>query len=133
MEEESNGVQLVTLYTRVLLELARNPRISQEMLARRLDVTMRTAQRHLTELEQEGYIGVDRNAKPFRYTINWTKPVPHVPWLRVIIFHPEVTDALRRLSDVAAQTYDGAGAKGSDTTEALRQLFAEPAANIPVS
>ena len=49
--QEAQGVSFVTLYGRIVYELARNPRIAQETLARRLDVTMRTVQRHLDEPE----------------------------------------------------------------------------------
>ena len=40
MEEDGERVQLVTLYTRVLLHLAEHPRISQETLARRMPSTV---------------------------------------------------------------------------------------------
>jgi DNA-binding IclR family transcriptional regulator len=128
--EDVDRVAFVTLYTRVLLCLAENPRISQETLARRLDVTMRTAQRHLTELEEEGFIDVDRQSKPFKYSINWSKQWPMIPWLRLVVFHPEVMDGLRRLSDVAGETYDKAGRDGRDPAEALRELFASNATPV---
>lgn len=123
MKEETRRVQLVTLYTRVLLQLIENPRISQEMLARRLDVTMRTAQRHLAELEEEGYISVDRAKKPFEYSINWEKTWPYAPWLRVILYHPELRDAVQGLSDKAYQTYETAEEGGEDPALAVRRLF----------
>jgi DNA-binding transcriptional MocR family regulator len=125
MRDSDNRVQLVTLYTRVILHLVENPRISQEMLARRLDVTMRTAQRHLAELEEEGYISVDRGKKPFEYSINWEKTWPYVPWLRVILFHPDVRDAHQKLSDVAFRTYELARLEGRDPSEALQQMHAQ--------
>lgn len=133
MTESSNRVQLVTLYTRVLLQLVENPRISQEMLARRLDVTMRTAQRHLTELEEEGYITVDRSKKPFEYTINWGKTWPYAPWLRVILYHPEVRDPLQALSDLAYRTFELARTEGKDPDQALRTLFLEEARGAGVA
>jgi DNA-binding transcriptional MocR family regulator len=122
--EENGRAQLITLYTRVLLHLAQNPRVSQEMLARRLDVTMRTVQRHLTELEEEGYISVDRNKKPFQYSVNWSMEWPYLPGLRLIILHPDVIDALRGLSDVASRAYETASEEGVDESEALRAIFA---------
>jgi DNA-binding transcriptional MocR family regulator len=109
----------------VLLQLVENPRISQEMLARRLDVTMRTAQRHLTELEEEGYISVDRGKKPFEYSVNWEKAWPFAPWLRVILYHPEVRDPLQGLSDLAYRTYELARQEGNDPDEALHTLFSK--------
>ena len=124
MRDSEDRVQLVTLYTRVLLQLVENPRVSQEMLARRLDVTMRTAQRHLAELEEEGYVSVDRGKKPFEYSINWEKAWPYAPWLRVILFHPEVRDAFQGLSDVAFRTYELARRDGKDPSDALRQMYA---------
>lgn len=130
--EDVDRVAFVTLYTRVLLCLAENPRISQETLARRLDVTMRTAQRHLTELEEEGFIEVNRQSKPFIYSINWSKKWPTISWLRLVVFHPEVMDGLRRLSDVAGETYDTAGKDGRDQSEALRELFASNAPPVSV-
>lgn len=124
MKENGERVQLITLYARVLLQLVENPRISQEMLARRLDVTMRTAQRHLTELEEEGYISVDRGKKPFEYSINWGKAWPYAPWLRVILFHPDVRDPLQGLSESAYKTYEAAEKDGQSPSLALRTLFA---------
>lgn len=126
MEEDGARVHLVTLYTRVLLYLAQNPKISQETLARRLDVTMRTVQRHLQELEEEGYIRVDRNKKPFQYAIDWNRAFPHMPWLRVIVLHPEVVPALQGLSDVALRAYEEAEAAGQDPVKALHAMFAAP-------
>jgi DNA-binding transcriptional ArsR family regulator len=123
-EEPEPRVQLITLYMRVLLELSRRPRISQETLARRLDVTMRTAQRHLTELEEEGYIHVDRDKKPFQYSINWSKEWPHMAGLRLILCHPEVAQALSGLSDVAFTAWESAEGNGVDSAQALRHFFA---------
>lgn len=125
MIEEDGRAQLITLYTRVLLHLAQNPRVSQEMLARRLDVTMRTVQRHLTELEEEGYVHVDREKKPFQYSIDWSKELPYLPGLRLIIFHPDLSAALQSLSDVAARAYEKADGEGLDPGQALRGLFAQ--------
>jgi DNA-binding transcriptional ArsR family regulator len=126
MKEPGHRVQIVTLYTRVLLELIENPRISQEMLARRIDVTMRTAQRHLTELEEEGYITVDRAKKPFEYSINWEKQIPGAEWLRIILFHPQVRGPSTLLVDQASQAYELARNGGVDASEAIRALFQQP-------
>lgn len=131
MPENEDGTKLITLYTRVLLQLAENPTISQEMLARRLDVTMRTAQRHLTELEEDGYIQVDRNKKPFRYTIDWSKQWPYLPGMQLIILHPDVIGALRNLSDIASRAYVKAIEEGMNPSDALRGLFAPMPAGIP--
>lgn len=109
MSEGGERVQLVTLYTRILLELIDNPRVSQELLSRRLDVTMRTAQRHLVELEAEDYISVDRSKKPFQYRINWGKSWPHLPWLRVILHRPELRGALQAWSDEALRIFELSG------------------------
>ena len=132
MDEDGERVQLITLYTRILLHLADHPRISQETLARRMDVTMRTVQRHLTELEEEGYIHVDRDKKPFEYGIDWSKACPYIPWFRVVVFHPEVKDALRRLSDVATNAYENALREGVDPAEPLRSLFTSVPDVVPV-
>ncbi|HZU14695.1 MAG TPA: winged helix-turn-helix domain-containing protein [Chloroflexota bacterium] len=123
MAHGGERVQLVTLYTRVLLELIENPRISQEVLARRLDVTMRTAQRHLTELEAEDYISVDRTKKPFEYSINWGKAWPYVPWMRVILLRPELRETLQTLSDGALRTLQFASSAGEDPGAALRAAY----------
>jgi DNA-binding transcriptional regulator LsrR (DeoR family) len=132
MKEPGHRVQIITLYTRVLLELIENPRISQEMLARRIDVTMRTAQRHLTELEEEGYITVDRSKKPFEYSINWEKQIPGAEWLRVIIFHPQVRGPSTMLVEQATQAYELARRSGVDPSEALSGVFQKPA-GVPVT
>jgi predicted transcriptional regulator len=85
---EEQGVSFVTLYARIVSELATNPRMAQETLARRLNVTMRTVQRHLTELEREGFIRVARENKPYTYEIAWDRPVPYFPSLHVDLFKP---------------------------------------------
>ena len=86
--QEDQGVSFVTLYARIVSELAKNPRMAQETLARRLDVTMRTVQRHLTELEHEGYIHVARENKPYTYEIAWERSLPYFPDLHVELFKP---------------------------------------------
>jgi predicted transcriptional regulator len=96
-DEEVQGVAFVTLYARIVYELARNPRIAQETLARRLNVTMRTVQRHLTELENEGYVRVARDRKPFTYEIAWERPLPFFPQLRVSTFRPDMLEKLASL------------------------------------
>jgi DNA-binding transcriptional ArsR family regulator len=88
-DQDGNGVSFVTLYARIVNELARNPRMAQETLARRLDVTMRTVQRHLTELEREGYITVTRENKPYTYQIVWDRALPYFPNLHVELFQPQ--------------------------------------------
>lgn len=124
MSAKGARVRLITLYTRVLLHLAENPQVSQEMLARDMDVTMRTIQRHLRELEEEGYVRVDRQQKPYQYTIDWNRPWPQIDWLRLVVLHPEVQPALRGLSDVAARVYRQALADDVDTARALRDTVA---------
>jgi DNA-binding transcriptional regulator LsrR (DeoR family) len=84
--QEEQGVSFVTLYARIVHELAKNPRMAQETLARRLDVTMRTVQRHLTELEREGYVRVARDNKPYTYEIAWHRELPHFSNLQVALF-----------------------------------------------
>lgn len=116
---EDDRVQLVTLFSRVIVHLAQNPRISQETLARRLNVTMRTAQRHLTLLEEQGYIMVDRREKPFRYTIDWSKQFPHLDWMRVALLHPELKVAVQALCDGAADAYSDALREGNDPNQAI--------------
>lgn len=116
---EAHRVQLVTLYTRVMLYLAQNPKISQERMARHLEVTMRTVQRHLAELEEEGYILVDRRRKPFEYRIDWSKSCPNIPWLRVVVLHPEVKRTLQGLSEGAIAAYQRAASEGGDASRGL--------------
>src|SRR5919199_2461956 len=91
---EEQGVTFVTLYARIVQELAKNPRMAQETLARRLDVTMRTVQRHLTELEREGYVHVARERKPYTYEIAWDRSLPYFDQLSVGMFRPEVLQGL---------------------------------------
>jgi DNA-binding transcriptional ArsR family regulator len=78
----------VTLYARIVYELAANPRIAQEVLARKLDVTIRTMQRHMTELERGGFIVVRRDHKPFTYEVQWHLPVPHFEEMTLAMFRP---------------------------------------------
>lgn len=94
---EEEGVAFVTLYARIVYELAKNPRMAQETLARRLNVTMRTVQRHLNALEQDGYIRVARDRKPFAYDIAWDRPLPHFDQLNVKTFRPDVVEKVAAL------------------------------------
>ncbi|HZU11934.1 MAG TPA: winged helix-turn-helix domain-containing protein [Chloroflexota bacterium] len=99
--QEEQGVAFITLYARILNELAKNPRMAQEALARRLNVTMRTVQRHLTDLEGDGYIHVQRDRKPFTYEIAWERPLPHFQQLQVKTFRPDMVDAIAKMEGVA--------------------------------
>jgi len=94
---ENQGVGFVTLHARIVHELAKNPRMAQESLARRLDVTMRTVQRHLMALESEGYVRVQRERKPFTYEIAWERPLPYFEQLHVSLFRPDVLDRIGQL------------------------------------
>src|SRR5947209_2485157 len=96
--QEDQGVTFVTLYARIVFELAKSPRMAQEALARELDVTMRTVQRHLTELEREGYVRVQRERKPFTYEIAWDRRLPYFEQLRVATFRPDVLERLTRVA-----------------------------------
>jgi DNA-binding transcriptional ArsR family regulator len=95
--QEDQGVSFLTLYARIVHELAKNPKMAQESLARRLDVTMRTVQRHLIELEREGYISVRRDRKPFTYEIAWDRPLPYFNQLTVSTFRPDVLDKVAKM------------------------------------
>jgi DNA-binding transcriptional ArsR family regulator len=88
--QEGEGVTFVTLYARIVHELAMNPRMAQESLARTLNVTMRTVQRHLSALEQEGYLRINRDKKPFTYEITWDRRLPYFDQLHVDTFRPDV-------------------------------------------
>lgn len=92
--QEEDSVAFVTLYARIVHELAKNPSMAQEALARRLDVTMRTVQRHLNALERDGYIRVNRDKKPFTYEIAWDRRLPYFNQLRVATFRPDVLEQL---------------------------------------
>lgn len=94
--QKNQGVTFVTLYARIVNELAKEPRMAQESLARELNVTMRTIQRHLTELEREGYVQVDREQKPYLYTIMWDRPLKYFNQLSVAMFRPDVLEELAR-------------------------------------
>lgn len=95
--QEEQGVTFVTLYARIVYELAKNPCMAQESLARKLDVTMRTVQRHLTALETEGYVRVKRDRKPFTYEIAWDRAIPYFDQLHVATFRPDVLDRVAQL------------------------------------
>jgi DNA-binding IclR family transcriptional regulator len=127
MDEQPQPLRFATLYTRIILQLSQHPTMAQERLARHLDVTMRTAQRHLTLLEENGYLQVDRAKRPFRYTIDWSRTLTYLPDVRLILFHPDVIPALQRLSDEAAGVYERALGDGQDPAGALHQLINDSA------
>ncbi len=89
---EEPGVTFVTLYARIVNELAKNPRMAQEKIARNLEVTMRTVQRHLMELEREGFVQVQRERKPYTYEIAWNRSLPYFDQLTVGMFRPDELD-----------------------------------------
>ncbi|GAC1469465.1 MAG: hypothetical protein PVSMB7_18780 [Chloroflexota bacterium] len=89
-----HSVAFMTLYARIIYELGVNHCISQETLARHLDVTMRTVQRHLNELEREGYVKVRRDRKPYTYEVAWERTLPYFEALTVGMFRPESLHAL---------------------------------------
>jgi len=93
---EEPGVNFVTLYARIVNELAKNPRVAQEKLAVTLNVTMRTVQRHLTQLEREGFLRVQRDRKPYIYEVVWNRRLRHFEQLTVGTFRPDVLDDLAR-------------------------------------
>ena len=120
----SGDVSLVTLHARILSELARHPTVSQERLALNLEVTRRTIQRHLAELEEYGYLHADRSQRPFTYALDWSRPWPDVPWLSVIAFHPAVAAAYSRLTDRLIRWCDAAAEAGTDPSEELADILA---------
>jgi DNA-binding transcriptional regulator LsrR (DeoR family) len=78
-EQVTEGrLQLVTLYTRILRALVAQPTKAQETLARDLNCTMRTVQRHINDLEREGYIRIYKHKKPYTYTVDVEKRVPYM-------------------------------------------------------
>ncbi len=89
----------------------------------RLPVSSATIRNEMAQLEEEGYIHVDRSKKPFEYSIDWTKPWPYVPWLQVAAFHPVVRDALKGLSEGAIRAYQQALREGADPSTRLREIF----------
>lgn len=99
-DPNDKSVTFMTLYARIVHELAIDPRLAQEQLARRLGVTMRTVQRHIADLEREGYVFVERDSKPFTYKIAWDRALPHFGQLSVCTFRPDV---LARLAEVEAE------------------------------
>jgi transcription initiation factor IIE alpha subunit len=93
-EEDVDEVHFVTLYARIVNHLAKHPRMAQETLARRLNVTMRTVQRHLTELEREGFVQVTRERKPYTYEIAWDRPIKYFEQLNIGIFRPDMLEEM---------------------------------------
>lgn len=124
MDDTPQNVPLITMYTKILIHLALHSRISQETLARQLGVTLRTVQRHLSELEGAGYVRVDRSTKPFEYQVDWSKYWEGTDPFRLILLHPEVIGALEAISAVALAAWEEAVAQGRDPGEALRAIFA---------
>lgn len=92
--QKQRGVTFVTLYARIVNELAKDPRVAQEKLAQRLEVTMRTVQRHLNELEREGFVQVQRERKPYTYEIAWERRLRYFDQLTVGMFRPDALEAL---------------------------------------
>jgi DNA-binding transcriptional ArsR family regulator len=53
---------------------------------------MRTVQRHLTALEEEGFVSVQRERKPFTYEVAWDRSLAYFPQLKVSMFRPDMLE-----------------------------------------
>ena len=55
-------------------------------------MTIRTVQRHLTALEEEGFVSVQRERKPFTYEVAWDRSLVYFPQLKVSMFRPDMLE-----------------------------------------
>jgi Winged helix-turn-helix DNA-binding len=68
---------LLTGHGHVLVEIARNPDVRIRDISLLVDLTERTVQAIVTDLEDAGYIGRTRIGRRTRYTVNHDSPFRH--------------------------------------------------------
>ena len=70
LEEHGRGWTLLTGHGHVLVEIARNPQARIRDIAVVVDLTERTVQAIVTDLEAAGYLTRTRTGRRTRYTVN---------------------------------------------------------------
>lgn len=68
--DESGSWTLLTGHGHVLVEIARNPKARIRDIAAAVDLTERTVQAIVADLEAAGYLTRTRNGRRTRYTVN---------------------------------------------------------------
>lgn len=67
----------LTNHAHVLLCIARNPEVRLRDVATQVGITERAAQRLLADLEQEGYVSIQKYGRRNRYVIHPERPLRH--------------------------------------------------------
>ena len=76
-EDDRRGWTLLTGHGHVLVEIARNPKARIRDIAAAADVTERTAQSIVADLEAAGYLTRTRSGRRTTYTVNLEQPFRH--------------------------------------------------------
>ena len=76
-EDGRRGWTLLTGHGHVLVEIARNPKARIRDIAAAADVTERTAQSIVADLEAAGYLTRSRTGRRTTYTVNPEQPFRH--------------------------------------------------------
>lgn len=72
-----NGWTFLSNHSHVLLCIAEDPDVRLRDVAVRVGITERAVQRIVAELEQEGYLSIDKIGRRNRYEVNPDLPLRH--------------------------------------------------------
>ncbi|MFG3268500.1 helix-turn-helix transcriptional regulator [Streptomyces bobili] len=77
MDGQRQQWSFLTNHTRVLHFIARNPTTRAQEVATACQITERTAQRIVSDLEQAGYLSRERGGRRSQCTVNLDTPLRH--------------------------------------------------------
>nr|WP_024126837.1 helix-turn-helix domain-containing protein [Streptomyces sp. F2]AHE39600.1 PaaX family transcriptional regulator [Streptomyces sp. F2] len=77
MDRQAGSWGFLTNHARVLLTIAQAPDLRLRDIAAACDITERTAQRIVTELEQAGYLSREREGRRTRYSLHLDGALRH--------------------------------------------------------
>ncbi|MFE7958621.1 helix-turn-helix transcriptional regulator [Streptomyces sp. NPDC057413] len=77
MDRQAGRWGFLTNHARVLLAIARNPDLRLRDLAAACDITERTVQSIVTDLEEAGYVSRERDGRRTRYSLHLDGSLRH--------------------------------------------------------
>jgi hypothetical protein len=107
-DEQNGSWTLLTGHGHVLVEIARNPNARIRDLSSAVDLTERTVQAIVADLEAAGYISRTRIGRRTRYTVNPDSPFRHSAQAGL-----RVGPMLDQLTEMADADSPGSAAAGS--------------------
>ncbi|MFI6357345.1 helix-turn-helix transcriptional regulator [Streptomyces sp. NPDC050743] len=77
MDQQARGWGFLTNHAHVLRAIARNPDLRLRDIAAACDITERTVQSIVTDLEQAGYLSRERDGRRTRYSLHLDDTLRH--------------------------------------------------------